>query len=124
MQGALDCSLPACIQLIALASAHLRLKRAVNGPVLCQFLFAAPEANCQASQVGSAQGGRLGNLWPLHRHAKNIGLELHKQVVYDSATIDTQGFHVNLTISRHGFEHVTSLITHRLEDGTSDIASI
>src|SRR5712691_2754197 len=124
VHGSLDCSLPTSIELIALIGAHLRLKCAVNGPVLCQLMLAAPEANRKAGQVGSAQGCRLRNLWSLHRHAENIGLELHEQVVYDSTAIDTQGFHVNLTISRHGFEHVTSLITHRLEDGTSDIASI
>jgi hypothetical protein len=38
-----------------------------------------PEADSQAGGVGRAEGGGLRHLRPDHRHAEDVGLELHEQ---------------------------------------------
>src|SRR5258708_12522367 len=91
--------------------------------MLGYFLVAAPEAGGQASKIRSTQGGRLSNLWPLHRHSQNISLELHEQVIDDGASIDTQSRHMHATVSGHGLKHITGLITHGLKACTSNVAS-
>src|SRR6202043_1418423 len=78
IQRASDGSLPTSIELFTLIGTHLRLKCAVNRPMLSYFLLAAPEANREAGEVSGPKSGRLSNPWPLYRHAKDIRLELHE----------------------------------------------
>ncbi|SRR6266487_1581 len=77
-QRTFDGALPASIEGIALALAHLRLEGTIDGPMLGEFLLAAPEADGQAREVSSAERSGLGDLRTLDRYAKNIGLELHE----------------------------------------------
>src|SRR5215472_9528481 len=121
VHGALDSSFPVGIKHFALVRTHSRLKRAINRPLPGHFLRTAPKSSCQTCQVSSTQGGRLGNLWPLHRHAENISLELHEQVIDNCATIDTQSLHMYVTISSHHLKHITSLVAHRLECSASNM---
>src|SRR5947199_6397058 len=121
---AFNSALPISIKLLALIRAHLRLKGAINGPMLSYFFLAAPKAGRQASKVGSSQGGRLSNLWPLHRHSQNISLGLHEQVIDHCSTIDAQSRHLNATISSHRLLYIAGLIAHRFKSSTSNIASI
>src|ERR1700686_5253714 len=80
--------LPAFIEAVPLIRAHLWLKGAVDSPVLCDFLRAAPETYGDAREVGGAEGGGLRHLWSLNSDAQNVSLELHKQVIDDRAAID------------------------------------
>src|SRR2546430_17491853 len=121
---AFNSALPISIKLLALIRAHLRLKGAINGPMLSYFLLAAPKASRQASKVGSSQGGRLSNLWPLHRHAENISLGLHEQVIDYCSTIDAQSRHMNAAISSHRLLYIAGLIAHRFKRGSSNIAGL
>src|SRR5207248_5157245 len=124
MHRAFHGTFPASIELFALIRAHLRLKGAINGPMLSNFFFATPEASCQASQVRSPQGCRLSNLWPLYRHTENISLGLHEQVIDYCSTIDAQSRHMDATISSHRLLYIAGLIAHRFKSGSSNIAGI
>src|SRR2546423_14896214 len=119
---AFNSALPISIKLFSLIRAHSRLKGAINGPMLSYFLLAAPKASRQASKVGSSQGGRLSNLWPLHRHAENISLGLHEQVIDYCSTIDAQSRHMNAAISSHRLLYIAGLIAHRFKSGSRKIS--
>src|SRR5712692_11057608 len=121
MQRAFDGPLPASIELFALIGAHLRLECAVNRPMLSYFLLAAPEANREASEVSDTKSGRLGNLWSLHRHAKDIRLELHEQIVDNSTAINAQRFQIDLAIGSHRLQHIACLVAHGFKCGTSNV---
>src|SRR6266571_6444348 len=118
-----DGPLPARIELIALISTHLRLKGAVNGPVLCDFLFTAPETCRQASKICSTQSRGLSNLWSLHGYAEDVCLELHQQVIADCPTIDTQRLQGDTAISSHCLHYFAGLIAHGLKCGTSNMGN-
>src|SRR5713226_1584188 len=121
IQRASDGSLPASIELFALIGTHVRLECAVNRPMLSYFLLAAPETNREAGEVSGPKSRRLSNLWPLYRHAKDIRLELHEQIVDNSTTINTQCLQIDLAIGRHGLQYIACLVAHGLKCRTSDV---
>src|SRR5438105_3237161 len=104
MHRALDSFLPICIKCITLIGTHVGLKGTVNGPLLGNFLWTTPEADSETGKICSTEGGGLSNFWSLYQHTKNIGLELHKQVIDDSTAIDTQGFEINFAVGSHSLE--------------------
>src|SRR5450432_3281872 len=107
MHGTLDRSLPISIERFALVRAHRWLKRAINCPLLGDFIRAAPEANRNACEVGCSKRCCLRNLWSLHWYAQNVGLELHQEIVHHSSAVYTQCLQVYFTIGDHCFKHIT-----------------
>src|SRR6266566_543078 len=107
LQRAFHRALPASVEPVALAGAHLRLEGAVNGPVLCDLLRAAPETNSDTREVSGTKRCCLRYLWSLDRYAKDVGLELHQQVIDDRTTIDAQRLKADATIGFHSLEYIT-----------------
>jgi hypothetical protein len=109
------------MELITLVSAHLRLKGAVDYPLLGDFSLAAPEANSQPGQVSGPKRSRFGYFWSLDGYTENVGLELHEQVIDDGPAINTQCLEIDTTISRHGFQHISGLVAHRFQGGACNM---
>src|SRR5215211_7763163 len=79
--------LPELVVLVALAGVHRGLPALVLLPVLAQVLLLRPESGRQAGRVGGAERRRLRHLRADHRHAEQVGLELHEQLVLDHAAV-------------------------------------
>src|SRR5579863_10283636 len=77
-----DGALPAGVELLALGLAHRGAEFVVQRPLARELRLTAPEAGGKPRQIRGAQRGRLRDLRALHRHAQDISLELHQQVVY------------------------------------------
>src|SRR5574338_1032876 len=67
-----------------------RLEDPVGLPMRRHLVVAAPAAHRQSGEIRGAQGGRFRDPGPRHRHADEIGLKLHQQVVARSAPIHPQ----------------------------------
>src|SRR5260221_9081105 len=60
---------------------HLRLEALRYFPLLRDFLAALPHPPRKAREVSSAERGGLEHFRTHHRHAEQVGLELHQQIV-------------------------------------------
>ena len=67
---------------------QLRVEDPVDLPLGGDFLTAFEEADSESGEVGGAEGGGFGDFWANHRHAKQIGLELEKEIISRRAAVD------------------------------------
>src|SRR4051794_31167726 len=109
VEGPRDGPLPVLEVLVALVGVHLRLPALVLGPVVADVVLAGPEPGRQAGRVGGAERRRLGHRRTDHRHAEQVGLELHEQVVADHAAVDLQRLEVHARVLVHGLDDLTAL---------------
>src|SRR5579884_1193302 len=122
VQGALYGALPFVMERLTLVCAHLWLECAVYDPVLGYFLLAAPEANRQARQVSGTQGCGFRDFGALYSDTQDVSLELHEEVIDDCAAVNAQCLHVDTTVGSHSFQHVSGLVTHGFQGGTSHVS--
>src|SRR5215467_2144440 len=80
-QRALDRLLPASVSVRPLLIIPLGGPSFRFVPVGRKFICGRPETGRQARRVGGAQGGGFGYDWAADRHAQDVRLELHAQVV-------------------------------------------
>src|SRR5690348_15583160 len=92
---------PTCVKIFPLVCTHTWFKSAINGPLLGEFVWTFPKADCQTCEIGCTESGRLCNLWTLYCDTEDISLKLHKQVISNCTTIDTQCSQMNVTVSGH-----------------------
>src|ERR1700724_4446728 len=74
VQRAFRGTLPTSIEAVTLILAHLWLEGAIDSPMLCDFLRAAPETNGDTCEVCSAEGGGFGDQRTLNGHAEDVCL--------------------------------------------------
>ena len=68
----------------------MRLEARIGRAQLANFFRATPEAYGEPGQVRSAERGGLTDRGTYDGHAKQVGLELHQQVIHGRAAIDAQ----------------------------------
>src|SRR5215469_8957542 len=81
VQRAVDRLLPARVARRPLLVAPFRQPALGLIPVGAQLVGGGPEAGGQAGRVGGAERGGLGDDGPADRHAEDVRLQLHAQVV-------------------------------------------
>ena len=69
-----------------------------------------PEPDGQAGRVGGAERGGLGHHRAADRHAQDVGLELHGQVVGGHAAVDLEHVEADAGVLGHGLDHVAGLV--------------
>ena len=74
---------------------HLRFKIPVELPLVLHISDIFPVSHSQTGQVGSSQRCSFSDLRTNKTRADKITLELHEQVVYRGAAINTQFFYLN-----------------------------
>ena len=105
----------------ALVGAHARLEPAIDLPRLGELRGRFPEADRQAGQERGAEGGGLDDLGPDDRHAEDVGLELHQQVVGRGAAVHAQLAEGDARVCLHHVEHVGDLEGDALERGAREV---
>ena len=80
--------MPPLVKLLALILFHLWLEATVGMSDLVELRRAAPHTDRQASEIGAAGRRGLHQLGPVHRHAKDVGLELHQEIVPRGAAVN------------------------------------
>ena len=81
----------------------------------------APYATGESREAGCAERCRLYHRSSFHRHAEQVGLKLHQEVVGGGAAVDA---HLGQRLARvgvHGFDDVGHLVRDALERGTDDV---
>src|SRR3954451_8911010 len=116
--------LPERVVLVALGRVHARLPALVLGPVLAQILLVTPEARREPGRVRRAERGRLGHLRPDDRHAEEVGLELHEQIVLHHAAVDLQRLERDARVRVHGLDHLAALVGRGLQRRAGDVAGV
>ena len=81
-----------------------------------------PEADRQPGEVRGAERRRLGHLRPHDRHAEQVGLKLHQQLLAGGAAVDAQLRQIDSRVGLHRFEQVGDLEGDALERGAGDVA--
>ncbi len=61
--------------------AHGDVKSPIDFPVGLEIFPILPESDCQPGKVGGAKCGGFGHFGPDYRHAQQVSLKLHEQVV-------------------------------------------
>src|SRR5581483_2310672 len=84
-------------------------------PVGLQFVGVGPESGGQARRVRGTERGRLRYDGSADRHAQDVGLQLHAQVVGGDAAVDLQHLQVHAGILLHGLADVAALVADRLQ---------
>ena len=72
------------------ASLIAGLKAPVDLPLQRDFLLVLPEADGEPGEIGGAERGGFRDARPHHRHAEEVGLELHQQIVGARAAVHAQ----------------------------------
>src|SRR3954469_10858228 len=124
VEGPRDGLLPELVVLVALGGVHLRLPALVLGPVVADVVLAGPEAGGEARGVRGAQGGGLGHDRPDDRHAEEVGLELHEQVVLDHAAVDLERLEVDARVLVHRLDDLAALEGRGLQGRAGDVAGV
>src|SRR5690606_26316759 len=88
--GALDRSRPSLAHIVPGSCTQPRSEALVLAPQPGDLVLVAPEPHGQARQVGGAQRGRLEHLRADDRDARDVGLELHEEVVAGGTAVDPQ----------------------------------
>ena len=84
---------------------HRGLEPAVEPP-LRAISSTSPEADGEPGEVRRAEGGGLRDRGPHDRHAEQVGLELHQQVVGRGAAVDAQLVEGDAGVALHRVQHV------------------
>src|SRR5213075_570686 len=107
--GTTDGFAPACELAFSFLALHLRLEALLRLPVLRQLVARLPQIDRQAGKVGRAERRGLQHLRPHYRHAEEIGLELHQEIVGRRAAVDAQLGEPFARVLLHGFEQLRAL---------------
>src|SRR5882762_11532199 len=83
----LERTLPLLDPLLRFLALHLRLEAFRDSPLFRDFLAALPHSGGQASEIRRPQGRRLQHSRTNDRHAEQVCLELHEEVVRRGATV-------------------------------------
>src|SRR3954465_399782 len=121
VEGPRDGLLPVLEVLVALALVHLGLPALVLLPVLAQVLLLGPEAGREARGVRGAQRRGLRHDGPDDRHAEQVGLELHEQLVLHHAAVDLQRLEIDARVLVHRLDDLTALVRRGLERRPRDV---
>ena len=62
--------------------------------------------------------------WGEYRHAENVGLELHQQLVVDHAAIHLERRELHARILLHGVQHFARLVGRGLQRRAADVALV
>src|SRR5919197_4331124 len=119
-----DGLLPVLEVLVALRGVHLRLPALVLGPVVADVVLAGPEPGRQTGRVGGAERRGLGHRGPDDRHAEDVGLELHEQVVADHAAIDLQRLELDARVLVHRLDDLAALVGRGLQRRAGDVPGV
>ena len=103
---------------------HRRLPGAVNLPVAAQVVQVGPVAHGQPGCVRRAERGGLRHHGSHHRHAQDVGLELHQQRVVDHAAVNLERGKLHAGILLHGVQHFARLVGGGLQRGAADVALV
>src|SRR3989440_2267293 len=122
--GPLDGLLPLGPSLGSLLVAPARLPGAVHLPVLSQFVQASPEAHRETGGVGRPERGGLTDRRTHERRPKDVGLELHQEVVHDHAAVDLERLHGDAGVLLHGLGHVKRLVADGLQRRPHEVAAV
>src|SRR5882757_5096274 len=95
VQRALHRLLPAAVAVSPLLFRPRREPALGLVPVGTEFFGGGPEFGGQAGRVCGAERGGLGDDGTADRHAEDIGLQLHAQVVRGDAAVDLEHFQVH-----------------------------
>ena len=71
---------------------HFRNPTPINPPVRRNVLGAAPEAHSEPRRIGGPQRGCFDVCWSRDWSAKNVGLELHQEIIRRHAAVNPK-FH-------------------------------
>ena len=119
--GALHRFAPTGQQLCAGLLLHLRLVKAVQGPLGADILQVLPDAGGQARQIGRSQGGGLPNHGAADGAAHNVRLELHQEVVGGGAAVHPQLPELFAGVLLHSRQHVTGLVGDGFQGRPDDV---
>jgi hypothetical protein len=72
----------------------------------------------------SQRSGRITRYRAHHRQIQNASLELHKEIVFDHATVGAKRIEFDVRIFFHRLENITRLEGSRFEDGTSQVCLV
>ena len=92
-------------------------------PLLVDLAAPRPEAGGQPGEVRGAQRRRLGDLGNVHRHAEDVGLELHEEVVGGGAAVAAELLEPDRRVPLHRLDHVAGLVGHGLQGGAGDVGA-
>src|SRR6266542_3370551 len=117
-----DGLLPLLVLPIDLGLVHPGAPVLVLAPVGPEVVDLLPEPDGQARRVGRAERGGLCHGRPDHRHAEDIGLELHQEVVVDHPAVDLQLLQRDAGVRVHGIHHLAGLPCRGLQGRPGDVA--
>src|SRR6266545_67388 len=117
-----DGLLPLLVLPIDLGLVHLGAPVLVLAPVGPEVVDLLPEPDGQARRVGRAERRGLRHGRPDHRHAEDVGLELHQEVVVDHPAIDLQLLQGDAGVRVHGIHNLAGLPCRGLQGRPGDVA--
>ena len=103
------------------SSVHCGSQRFDSFQFCAQLVGVVPEAGGQAGGVGRAERGGLGDHRPADRHAEDVGLDLHAQVVGGDAAVDLEHVEVDAGVLLHRVDDVAALVADRLQRGPGQV---
>src|SRR5512132_3650520 len=84
------------------------LEAPLEGPAPPDVVGRAPDAGPQSGQVRGAEGGRLDDARPQHRHVQDIGLELTEEVVGGCTPVDPESLDRDPGVGDHRLQNVAA----------------
>ena len=124
MQGATDGIGPALIEFGSGVCIHHRFEGSVDIPVIDDVLLVVPEADFETGEIGSAFGCGFDDGRTVDRHAEDIRLELHQEVVVASAAVDFQRLKRCPGVFFHRVQNVAGLIGEGFEGRADDVVLV